>query len=223
MTLEGTVNKTGILLLTALLTASYSWSVFATQGAAAAMPLMLIGAIGGLIVAMITIFAHRYAHITAPLYAALEGLFLGAVSAMYNEQYQGLPMQAVILTFAVLIGLLFAYRSGWIKATENFKLGVFAATAGIALFYVIAIVLSFFGIQAPLIHDNGWMGIGFSLVVVGVAALNLVMDFDFIEKAAGVAPKQQEWVGAFGLTVTLVWLYLEILRLLAKLQSRNSR
>ena len=180
---------------------------------------MLGGAIGGFILALVTIFKKQWSPITAPLYALVEGFFLGAISAVYNAQFQGIVLQAIMLTFGIMFALLFAYRSGLIKATENFKLGVTAATGGIALIYIATLVLRLFGIQVPFIHDSGLIGIGFSLVVVVIASLNLVLDFDFIESGVEAgAPKYMEWYGAFGLMVTLVWLYLELLRLLSKLR-----
>lgn len=224
MTLNGTVNKTGALLLLSVITAAFAWSQieFTPEGPTGAMPYLAGGAIGGLVLALVTVFKKAWAPVTAPLYALVEGFFLGAISAMYNHLYQGIVMQAVLLTFGTLFALLFAYRSGLIKATENFKLGVVAATGGIFLVYLASMVLGFFDIQIPMIHESGMIGIGFSLFVVVIAALNLVLDFDFIE--SGVehgAPKYMEWYGAFGLMVTLVWLYVEFLRLLAKLQSRD--
>jgi uncharacterized YccA/Bax inhibitor family protein len=180
------------------------------------------GAIGGLVLALITVFKKTWSPVTAPLYALVEGFFLGAISAVYNAKFDGIVMQAVMLTFGIMFALLFAYRSGLIKATENFKLGVVAATGGIALVYLASIVLGFFGINIPMIHEAGWVGIAFSLFVVAIASLNLVLDFDFIETGVEQgAPKYMEWYGAFGLMVTLVWLYLELLRLLSKLQSRD--
>ncbi|GAB3390514.1 Bax inhibitor-1/YccA family protein [Lysobacter fragariae] len=225
MTLNGTVNKTGILLLLSVMTAAFAWSHVRFDAAGVPtglMPYMLGGALGGLVLALITTFKKEWSPITAPMYALLEGLFLGAISAMYNHMYNGIVMQAVLLTFGTLFALLFAYRSGLIKATENFKLGVVAATGGIFLVYLATMVLGLFGIKIPMIHDSGIVGIGFSLFVVVIAALNLVLDFDFIETGVEAgAPKYMEWYGAFGLMVTLVWLYLEFLRLLAKLQSRR--
>ena len=224
MTLNGTVNKTGVLLLLAVLTAAFAWSQieFTPEGPVGALPYVLGGALGGLVFALATVFKKEWAPVTAPLYAIVEGFFLGAISAMYNHLYQGIVLQAVLLTAGTLFALLFAYRSGLIKATENFKLGVVAATGGIALVYLATIVLGFFHINIPMIHESGIVGIGFSLFVVVIAALNLVLDFDFIESGVEQgAPKYMEWYGAFGLMVTLVWLYVEFLRLLAKLQSRN--
>ena len=224
MTLNGTVNKTAFLLVLTLAGALFSWSQFSAAMAAAGnpgaiMPYVWGGAIGGFIVALVTIFKKAWSPYTAPLYAALEGLFLGAASAMFELRYPGIVIQAVGLTFGTLAALLLAYRSGLIKATENFKLGVVAATGGIAVVYLISIVMNMFGSGIPLIHESGIVGIGFSLFVVVIAAMNLVLDFDFIETGVEQgAPKYMEWYGAFGLMVTLVWLYLEFLRLLAKLR-----
>jgi uncharacterized YccA/Bax inhibitor family protein len=221
MTLGGTVNKTALSLFILLIAASYIWN----RGAAdPALPVWILGSvIGGLIVAIATSFKKTWAPITTPVYAALEGVALGGISVIFESQYPGIVSQAVFLTFGTLAALLLAYRSGLVRATENFKLGIFAATGGIALLYLASFVLGFFGISVPLIHSSGTWGILFSMFVVVIAALNLVLDFDFIE--TGVergAPKYMEWYGAFGLLVTLVWLYLEILRLLAKLQSRRN-
>ena len=222
MTLDGTVNRTAMLLALTLAGALYTWNIFFTGGAAGLMPYVLVGGIGGFIVAMVTIFKKTWAPITAPLYAVLEGLFIGAISAVFEQRHPGVVIQATALTFGTLAALLIAYRSGLIKATENFKLGVVAATGGIALVYLASIVMGLFGHAIPMINGGGAIGIGFSAVVVVVAALNLVLDFDFIEQGvANGAPKYMEWYAAFGLLVTLVWLYLEILRLLSKLQSRN--
>ena len=223
MTLNGAVNKTAILLVLTLAGAMFTWAQFSAAMAAgnpgAVMPYVWGGAIGGFIVALVTVFKKQWAPITAPLYAVLEGLFLGAVSAMFELRFPGIVMQAVGLTFGTLAALLLAYRSGLIKATENFKLGVVAATGGIAVVYLISIVMNMFGSGIPLIHESGIVGIGFSLFVVVIAAMNLVLDFDFIETGVEQgAPKYMEWYGAFGLMVTLVWLYLEFLRLLAKLR-----
>jgi uncharacterized YccA/Bax inhibitor family protein len=223
MSLTGTVNKTAMLLALALITAVYTWGRFMeTRDLASIYPLLLVGGVGGFIAALVTVFRQTAAPYTAPAYAVLEGFVLGGLSATLEVQFPGIVIQAVGLTFGTLFCLLAAYRSGLIKATENFKLGVVAATGGIALVYLIGFVMSFFGAGIPLIHGSGPIGIVFSVIVVGVAALNLVLDFDFIEHGAERgAPKYMEWYGAFGLLVTLVWLYLEILRLLAKLQERR--
>lgn len=223
MSLNGTVNKTAFLLVLTLAGALYTWSLFfSSNGTANLMPYVLVGGLGGFVVSLVTIFKKTWAPVTAPLYAALEGLFIGAISAMFEMKFPGIVMQAVGLTFGTLAALLMAYRSGLIKATENFKLGVVAATGGIALLYLVNIGMGFFGKSMPFIHDSGLMGIAFSGFVVVIAALNLVLDFDFIESGVEQrAPKYMEWYAAFGLLVTLVWLYLEILRLLSKLQSRD--
>jgi uncharacterized YccA/Bax inhibitor family protein len=217
MTVGGTVNKTALLLAILFMTATFTWG----QGPAAA-GYILVGALGGMVVALITVFKKNWSPVTAPIYAALEGLALGGISVMFEGRYPGIVSQAVFLTFGTLAALLIAYRSGWIQATENFKLGVAAATGGIFFVYLISFVLSFFGMSIPLIHSSGTFGILFSLFVVVIAALNLVLDFDFIEQGAEQgAPKYMEWYGAFALMITLVWLYLEILRLLSKLQERR--
>lgn len=221
MTIQGTANKTGLLLLLLLLSATWTWRLYYTA-ADSLTPWIIGGAIGGLVVALITVFKKQWAPMTAPLYALLEGLVLGGISSILEGRYPGIVIQAVGLTFGTLFGLLFAYKSGMIKATENFKLGVVAATGGIAAVYLVSILLGLFGIRMPYIHESGMIGIGFSLFVVVIAALNLVLDFDFIESgAAQGAPKFMEWYGAFGLMVTLIWLYIEILRLLAKMRSRR--
>jgi uncharacterized YccA/Bax inhibitor family protein len=220
MTIQGTVNKTGLALLILMATASYTWNL--GVGDARVPAFTMVGILGGLVLAMVTIFKKEWAGTTTPMYAALEGLALGGISAAFEARYPGLVSQAVFLTFGTLGALLLAYRSGLIRATENFKLGIFAATGGIAIVYLVNFVMSFFGSGIPMIHSSGTVGIVFSVIVVGVAALNLVLDFDFIEQGADRgAPKYMEWYGAFGLLVTLVWLYLEILRLLSKLQERR--
>jgi uncharacterized YccA/Bax inhibitor family protein len=222
MTLNGTVQKTALLLFGVVATATLSWRRTAgTEDPSALLPYILIGGLGGFIVALVTIFKKEWSPVTAPLYAVLEGLFLGVISAMFEAMYPGIVFQAVILTFGTLASLLLAYQTGLIRATENFKLGVTAATGGIALIYLVGFVMSFFGAGIPYIHESGMIGIGFSLFVVVIAALNLVLDFDFIENGVEKgAPKYMEWYASFGLLVTLIWLYLEILRLLSKLRSR---
>ena len=221
MTIMGTVHKTALGLLLLMSTALFTWNMPA--GDPRATGLMIVGMIGGLIVAIVTIFKNHLAKYTVPAYALLEGLALGGISKFFEVMYPGIVNQAVMLTFGTLGALLLAYRSGLIKATENFKLGVVAATGGIFFVYLISWILSWFSVSIPLIHSNSNMGILFSIVVVVIAALNLVLDFDFIEEASEKgAPKYMEWYGAFGLLVTLIWLYLEILRLLAKLSSRRN-
>jgi uncharacterized YccA/Bax inhibitor family protein len=222
MTINGTVNKTLTLAVLLLLSGSYSWSVFASSGnPQAVMPFLIGGGIVGLITAIITIFKKTAAPITAPIYATAEGFVLGGLSAIFEAQYPGIVIQATTLTLGTLFSLLFAYRSGMIRVTENFRMGVASAMGGLFIVYIGSMILGMFGISVPL-FGNGLMGIGFSLFVCGIAALNLVMDFDFIEHGAEMgAPKYMEWYAAFGLMVTLIWLYMEILRLLSKLRSRD--
>ena len=215
MTLDGTVNKTGVLLALCFATAAISWN----------MPnplLMGFGAIGGLVLALITMFRPKSAGFTAPLYALSQGLFLGGITVMFEAQYPGIAIQAIGLTFGTLASLLVCYKTGIIKPTENFKLMIVSATAGIGLLYMVNIGMLMFGGGEGIgfIHSSGLMGIGFSLFVVAIAALNLVLDFDFIEQGSeNGLPKHMEWFGAFSLMVTLVWLYLEILRLLSKIRN----
>ncbi len=219
MTLDGTVNKTALSMGLLLLAGYYTYTNQLTQ-------FVWPGFIGGFIVAIITIFKKEWSPITVPIYACLEGLALGGISLVYAKNfYDGIVSQAIILTLGILFTLLFAYKSKIIKPTENFKLGLFAATGGIALVYIISFFISLFGGAGLPIMDpsnSSIMSIGFSLVVVIIASLNLVMDFDFIEEGAEKgAPKYMEWYAAFGLLVTLIWLYIELLRLLAKLNSRR--
>lgn len=223
MTVSGTVNKAGILTICVVATAAWTWNRFLhSPSPETVLPWTLIGGIGGLVFALVTIFKKEWAPVTAPAYALLEGLVLGGVSAMFEMRFPGIAIQAVALTFGTLVALLLAYRSGLIRVTERFRLGVVAATGGIFLFYLITFVLGFFGVRFNSVHGSGLIGIGFSVVVVIVAALNLVLDFDLIEVGARAgAPKYMEWYGAFALMVTLIWLYLEIIRLLSKLRSRN--
>ncbi len=235
MTLQGTVNKTFVLLGVLILSAAWVWGKVmqpatpmfeGVEGAARTIPasvgpLMMVGIFGGLVAGFVTIFKKEWAPVTSPIYALFEGFFIGGISAIFEMKFPGIVMQAVALTFGTLFCLLAAYKSGMIKATENFKLGIVAATGAICVIYLVSFVMGFFGASIPMIHSSGPIGIGFSLVVVTIAALNLVLDFDFIEKGATMGiPKYMEWYAAFGLVVTLVWLYIEILRLLSKLRSR---
>ncbi|HVB57215.1 MAG TPA: Bax inhibitor-1/YccA family protein [Candidatus Acidoferrales bacterium] len=223
MTLQGTVNKTGVLLICTVATAAWTWNLSIHSNSPTAVgPLALIGLVGGLIFAIITVFKKTWAPVTAPIYALLEGLVLGSVSALLELRFPGIAIQSVSLTFGTLVVLLLAYRSGLIRVTDKFRLGIVAATGGILLFYVLEMVLGFFEVHFASINGSGAIGIGFSVFVVIIAALNLVLDFDFIESGVRVgAPKYMEWYGAFGLMVTLIWLYFEILRLMSKLRSRD--
>lgn len=220
MTIAGTVNKAGVLLICVALTAIWTWNQFLTKGAGAVGGLIVIGAFGGLIAAIATVIKKEWAPVTAPIYALLEGLVLGSISAMLEQRFPGIAIEAVALTFGTCICLLLAYRAGMIQATQRFTVGIIAATGGIALVYVASMVLGLFHVQVPGIFGNGPVGILFSLAVVTVAALNLILDFSFIEESARQgAPKYMEWYAAFGLMVTLIWLYMEIIRLLSKLRS----
>ncbi len=215
MTMEGTVNKTLFSLFLLTLAASYSWS---NPGSI----LMPIGMFGGTIMALITIFKKTWSQYTVTAYSVLKGLFLGGISYKFESRYPGIASQAVFLTFSVLGVLLLAYRSKWIVVTDKFRLGVVAATGGIFLVYFIGFIMSFFGSGLSFLHNSSMISIGFSLLVVGIASMNLVLDFDFIESSSERGlPKYMEWYGAFALLVTLIWLYIEILRLLSKLNSRR--
>jgi uncharacterized YccA/Bax inhibitor family protein len=215
MTQKGAYTKTAILLALAVVAATFT---FTPQGAVYTMP----GFIVGFILAMVTIFKKNWAMVTAPLYAICEGAALGGISYMYNAQYQGIVFNAVSLTFGVFTLMLFMYSFEFIKVTDGLRKGLFAATGAIMLVYLVGFVMSFFGSGIPMIHDAGPIGIGFSLVVVGIASFNLLIDFDFIERVAEsrTAPKYMEWFAGFTLMVTLVWLYIEMLRLLSKLRER---
>lgn len=223
MTVQGTVNKAGILLLCALATSAWLWmKFFQNPNPATVTPWLVGGSIVGLILAIVTVFKMTWAPVTAPLYSLVEGLVIGGMSALAEMQFPGIVLQAVIGTFGTFLAMLAAYSSGLVKATEKFKLGVMAATGGIAVVYLISMIFNLFGGRVPYIHDSGLIGIGFSLVVVVIAALNLVLDFDLIDTGVRQgAPKYMEWYAAFGLMVTLIWLYIEILRLLMKLRSRE--
>jgi uncharacterized YccA/Bax inhibitor family protein len=225
MTLSGTVNKTGILLICAFATAAWTWYRFMeTRDISQVAPMLTIGLFGGLIMALVTTFKKEWAPVTSPIYALLEGMVLGGLSAIFDMRYPGIAIQAVALTFGTLLALLLAYSSRLIRVTQKFALGVVAATGGIVLFYFLQMILGFFHVSfLSSVNGSGTIGIVFSVIVVAVAALNLVLDFNFIEQGVNFgAPKYMEWCGAFGIMVTLVWLYIEILNLLAKMRNRNS-
>jgi uncharacterized YccA/Bax inhibitor family protein len=225
MTVSGTVNKAGILMLLVLATAMYTWNQFFTTGNASSVGgYTMIGAFGGFIVAMVTIFKQQWSPVTAPIYALLEGLFLGSLSAVLEMRYPGIAIQAVALTFGTCLAMLLAYRSGLIRPTAKFTMGIVAATGGIMVVYVISMVLGIFHVQVPGIFGGGPIGILFSLAVVVIAALNLILDVGMIDEGASRGlPKYMEWYSAFGLMVTLIWLYLEIIRLLSKLRGDDRR
>lgn len=219
MSIQGTVNKSLFLLLLVFATSAAVWnsSVVVAGGFA------LIGGIGALILAVVTVFKKEWAKFTAPVYAVLQGALLGGISSMIEMKYPGIVMQAVGLTFSTTFCMLGAYKTGLIRATDKFKRGMAIAMGGLFLFYIVMMVLGLFGIQPAFFHGSSNFSIIISLVIVGIAALNLIMDFDFIESGSRVgAPKYMEWYGAFALLVTLIWLYMEILRLLMKLQDRRN-
>jgi uncharacterized YccA/Bax inhibitor family protein len=221
MTLQGTINKTGMLLLCVIAAAAWTWNLARSEAPGAVLPWMLGGVIGGLVMALVTVFKKEWSPVTAPIYALLQGLALGGISSFLDVAYPGIAIQAVGLTFGTLFVMLFLYKTGVLRATRKFVMGVVAATGAIFLVYMANFVMGFFGRQVPLLNDSGPWGIAISGVIVVIAALNLILDFDLIERGvqAGAA-KYMEWYGAFGLMVTLVWLYLEILRLLAKSRRR---
>jgi uncharacterized YccA/Bax inhibitor family protein len=225
MTINGVAMKTAILLALCVMSSAWVWFQFVKSGMnpAAVQGWMIGGAVGGLVLALVTAFKKEWCAVTAPLYAVVEGFFIGGISSMFEANYPGIVFQACTATFGTLAAMLFLYQSGIVKATDRFKMIVMSATGGIAILYLLSFVLSFFNIPVmSFIWGNGLFGILFSFFVVGVAALNFVLDFDFIEKGAMVgAPKYLEWYGAFALMVTIVWLYVEFLRLISQLRSRN--
>lgn len=226
MSVRGTINKFGFMMLMVIAGAAYTWNLFEQLNEGLMYTLMIVGAIGGLITALIISFKPIWARFLAPAYGILEGFFIGGISAVMNaafaDKYPGLIMQAVGLTFGVAIAMFLLYNFRIINATQKFKSVVIGATLGIGIFYLITMVLRLFGVNVSFMYDSSWLSIGISLFVVSIAALNLIMDFDMIEQGSEMgAPKHMEWYGAFGLMVTIVWLYIEILRLLSKLGSRD--
>jgi uncharacterized YccA/Bax inhibitor family protein len=217
MNLEGTVNKTGILLLICGATATYAWYTPALQG-----PIIIAPLLGALVFCMVGIFKPATTPFVAPCYAALEGLVLGAISQVFNVRFHGIVANAVLLTFAVLALFLFLYATRIVRVTNGMRVAIIAATGAIFVVYMINMVLGFFGHSVPFLYSNGWMGIGISLLICAVAAFNFFLDFDAIEGyIRSGSPKYMEWYSGMALLITLVWLYLEILRLLSQLQSRR--
>lgn len=223
MTVGGTVSATAVLLVVLVATGFLGWNAVEVGPVGAELPGWAFAAlIGGLVVGLATIFRPQWARLTAPLYAALEGLVVGAISAAYESEFDGIVLKAAALTVGVLAVMLLGHAVRAIRVTSRFRLGVFMATGAVALVYAFDCLLRLFGADIAFIHETGTIGILVSLAVVVIAALNLVLDFDFVEQAVEAgAPRSTEWYAAFGLLVTLVWLYLELLRLLAKLQSRD--
>ncbi|MGL4908761.1 MAG: Bax inhibitor-1/YccA family protein [Bacteroidales bacterium] len=226
MTVKGTIHKTLLLLLLAILGASYTWQLFyrnapIENASSIITPYMWGGLLGGFAFSLIAIFSPRRSTWAAPLYAVCEGVFLGAISAIFDFQTQGIAFQAVGLTLAVLFLMLTLYRTGIIRVTDKLRSGIIVATGAIAIFYIATWIVGIFA-DVSFIHGTSFFSIGISFLIVGIAAFNFLLDFDFIEQGAqNGAPKYMEWFAAFGLMLTLVWLYLEMLRLLSKLQSRD--
>jgi uncharacterized YccA/Bax inhibitor family protein len=231
MTRSGTAGKAVILLVLTIFSASFTWSQMVAGNTAVLMPSLLVGGIGGFITALVVSFKPNTAPVAAPIYAALQGLLLGSISALYalrttvdgvTDPKSSIVTQAIILTFAVALGVLTLYRMNILRATEGFRRIVIGATVGIAVFYLVNIVLSMFNVNLGYTMSSSPMAIGINLLIAGVAAMNLVLNFDDIDQAVAMgAPKRMEWYGAFGLMVTLIWLYLELLRLLSRLQGRR--
>lgn len=226
MSVRGTINKFGFLLVMVIAGAAYNWHLFQEGQNNMMTTLMMVGIFGGLITAIAISFKPNWAGFLSPLYGLLEGLFIGGISAILNQafakSYPGLIMQAVGLTFGVAISMFLLYNFRVIKATEKFKSVIIASTMGIAIFYGLTLLLNLFGVNIGFMYDSSPLSIGISVFVVAIAALNLILDFDLIEQGAERgAPKFMEWYGAFALMVTLVWLYMEILRLLSKLANNK--
>ncbi len=220
MTIQGTVNKIALLGVITFVSALFTWNTYMQSANPASVSGFIWGGLAvGFILAIVIHFNKKRANVLAPLYAVAKGLAIGGISAIYASFYEGIVFQALLLTFGILFSLLLIYRMRLIKVTENFKLMVASATMGIALLYLVTFVMSLFGMPVSWMHDSSWLSIGISLFIVGIAAFNLVVDFDFIENGEeNGAPKWMEWYAAFGLLVTLIWLYIEILRLLSKLR-----
>ena len=222
MSINGSISKSFILFGILLVAAAYTWFLMASGYTDMAGMLAVGGAIAGFILALVIIFTRKAMHVLTPLYAICEGFFVGGISAMFEASYSGIVFQAVTATFAAVFSMLALYRTGLIRATEKFRSVILISTMSIAVIYLIQIIASFFGRGIPQIFTSSNLGILFSLFVVAIAALNLILDFDFIERGSqAMLEKQYEWYGAFGLMVTVVWLYIELLQLLAKLNSRR--
>lgn len=219
MTIKGTIDKCFLMLILAIAAAAMTWNFGATRGPEAVMPFVLGGGLAGFGLALVTIFVASVRPITALLYSVAEGVFLGALSLIVEARYPGIAFQAVTITFGILAAMLVIYRSGIIRVTSGFAKGLIIATAGVALVYIAAIVMGLFGLEMPFLHDSGPIGIGVSIVILIIASLNFLLDFETIKQgvAAGF-PKAGEWLAAFGLMVTLFWVYFEVLRLLEKIR-----
>jgi uncharacterized YccA/Bax inhibitor family protein len=211
-TLQSAINKTFVLMGLLLLTSVIGFKF--------ANPIFIIGgAIGGLIIVLIAVFKKEWSPVLAPIYAVLEGLFVGGISSIYAGAYNGIILQAISLTLLVFFSMLVIYKTRIIPVTNKLRVGIVMATGAIFLVYLLSFILSFFGINMPMIHESGPIGIIFSLVVIGIAALNLLLDFDLFEKGEQMnAPSYMEWFAGLALMITVVWIYIEMLRLLSKLR-----
>jgi len=217
MSLQGVINKTGILLLLCIGAAAFGWTHPELRG-----PLMIVGLLGGLVACLVGTFKPTTSPIAAPIYAVLEGLALGCISQVIEHRYPGIVLNAMLLTFGVLAIMLMLYTTRTIVVTDRLVKGVLIATGAVMLVYLVDMVMNMFGVRVPFIHESGWLGIGISLVIVGIAAFNLLIDFAVIENGVNSgSPRYMEWYCGMALLVTLVWLYLEILRLLSKLRGRD--
>jgi uncharacterized YccA/Bax inhibitor family protein len=215
MTIGGTASATGILLVVLVVSGVWGWSVASPTGALPAWSFFAL--IGAFVLALVTIFNPRIAIFTSPIYTAAQGVFLGSMSKAYEAQWGGIVLTAVLATVAVFIVMLVLFVTRTITVTNKLRSVIIGATLGIALFYLASIVLAFFGVQMPFVWEGGIGGILFSVFVVGIASLNLLLDFDSIERGVAMgAPRYMNWYGAFGLMITIIWLYMEILRLLGK-------
>jgi uncharacterized YccA/Bax inhibitor family protein len=227
MTVQGSINKTALLLALVIAGAAFTWSRVMTSvesGVAVGIRGWMIGgSVVAFILAIVISFRQNLAPVLSPIYAICEGLFIGAMSAYFEVMFPGLVLRAVLLTFSVMFALLFLYKMRIVRATERFRTILITATAGIAIAYLITFIISLFGVNMSFMYGGGSLGLIVSLIVVAIAALNLVLDFDFIENGAeSNLPSYFEWYGAFGLMVTLVWLYIQILRLLAIIAGRRN-
>ena len=221
MTMNGTMNKALLMLLVLSVSASYVWHKVAAGDTNSILPLMIFGIFGSLAIVLYTVFTRKVNAVTSISYSLFEGLMIGGFSALLNMRYPGIVMQAITITFGIAFSMFALYRFGFIQVTDKFRMGVMGATSGIFVVYMLSMLLGFFGIQIPFMHSSGMFGIGFNLFVIGIASMNLVLDFDFIDRAIrSNAPERMEWMGAFGLMVTLVWLYIEVLKLLSRLNRR---
>lgn len=221
MTIQGTLNKVMILAAIMMLAGGAAWYEFSLGFMDKVNLIMIVGAVVGLISGFVVSFKPTLAPTLSPVYAFAEGAFLGGISAIFEHTYKGIVLQAVSMTFVAVFVMAMLYKAGVIKATEKFKSTVITATMSVLVFYLIMWVLSFFHISVPMMYDSSLLGVGLSIFLVILASLNLIIDFDFVEQGAGrFLPKYYEWYGAFGLMVTIVWLYVEVLRLLSRLRER---